>query len=154
MQKNYKLIVYNSFFIALGILGKFLREINIEKSLVLSGTNETSFDTLLRQKSLSLYCKQINRVKNEVDVQPICLLAHMRFSAGKATISPRHLLSLQLDTHFGTSDFKLLREKRDLIIPNMFYFYTMSILDNETRKIYPHLIPLPSQNHKSHKYIA
>ena len=100
MQKNYKLIVYNSFFIALGILGKFLREINIEKSLVLSGTNETSFDTLLRQKSLSLYCKQINRVKNEVDVQPICLLAHMRFSAGKATFSPRHLFSLQLDTHF------------------------------------------------------
>ena len=55
--KNYKFIVYNSFSIALGILGNFLREINIKKSLIFSGTFETSFDTSPPPKSLSLDCK-------------------------------------------------------------------------------------------------
>ena len=100
VQKSYKFIVYKSFFIALGILGNFLRKINIEKSLVLSGTYERSFNTSPPQKSLSLHCKHINRVKNEVAVQSRCLLAYMQFSAGKTTFNLRHLLPLQLDTYF------------------------------------------------------
>ena len=108
-------VVYNSFFIALGILGNSLTEIIIEKSLIFSGTYETSLDTSPPPKSLSLHCKQISSVENEVDVQPTSLLAYMQVSAGKAAFNPKYLVSRKLDTHFWQLDFKLLYEKSNVI---------------------------------------
>ena len=67
------------------------------KSVLPPSTYETSLDTSSPQKSVSLHCKQINRVKDEVDGQP-SLLACMQVSDYKAAFTPMHLVFLELDT--------------------------------------------------------
>ena len=76
--KNLKLVVPencaftadNNFFIALGMPEKILKNINIKHSLAFSGSCKTQLDTTPSSKSLSRHCKQINKVKNELDGQP------------------------------------------------------------------------------------
>lgn len=122
IQENYTFIACNSFFIALGILGNSLKEINIEKSFTFSCTNETFLYTSSFSTSLSLLYKQFNRVKNEVDGQPKSLLAYVKVSAGKAAFNLCHLVSLHLDTDFWHLDCKPFYEKLNVIIPKIFYF--------------------------------
>ena len=55
------------FFTALGIPEKILKNINKKYSLVFSGSYKTQFVTTPPQKSLSLHCYQINKVKNELN---------------------------------------------------------------------------------------
>ena len=62
---------------------------------------------------LSLHCKQINKVKNELDGQPSSLLASMQVSNYKTAFSPIHLVLLELDTHRGHLDFKILDENNN-----------------------------------------
>ena len=79
------------------------------------GSYKTSLDTSPPPISLSLHCKQINKVKNELDGQPSILLVSMHVSNYKATFSPIHLVFLELDIHRPYLDFKILDENKEVI---------------------------------------
>ena len=80
------------------------------RSALPPGSYKTSLDTSSSSISLSLHCKQINKVKNELDGQPSSLLAHMHVYNCKATFSPIHLVFLKLDIDQLHLDFKILDE--------------------------------------------
>ena len=86
------------------------------------GSCKTSIDTSPPPKSLSLHCKQINKVKNELDGQPSSLLPCIHVSNYKTTFSPMHLVFLELDTHRPHLYFKILDENNNEVIPRTFYF--------------------------------
>ena len=109
----------NIFFIALGILEKHLEKTTLIKSTLPRGSYKTSLDTSPPQL-LSLHCKQIKKVKNELDGQPSSLLASMHVSNYKATFSPVHLVFLGLDTHRSHLDFKIFDENNNEVIPRTF----------------------------------
>ena len=111
----------NIFFIALGILDKHLEKTTIIKSTLPPGSYKTSLDTSPPPKSLSLHCKQINKVKNELDGQPSNLLASMQVSDYEATFPQMHLVLLELDTRWHHLDFKILNENSNEVIPRTFY---------------------------------
>ena len=75
---------------------------------------------------MSLYCKQINKVKNELDGQPSNLLVCMHVSNYKTTFFPMHLVFLELDTHRPHLDFKILVEKNNKVIPRTFYLQLLN----------------------------
>ena len=111
----------NIFFIALGILNKHLEKITLIKSTLPPGSYKTLTDTSPPSKSLSLHCKQINKVKNKLDGQPSSLLACMHVSDYKATFYPMHLVFLELDTHRPHLDFKIPDENNNEVNPRTFY---------------------------------
>ena len=116
----------NIFFIAVGIADKHLEKATLIKSAFSPGSYKTSLDTSPPPKSLSLHCKQINKVKNELDGQPSSLLASMHVSDYKSTFSPMHLVFLKLDTHRNHLDFKILDEKNNEVIPRTFYLQLLN----------------------------
>ena len=116
----------NIFFIALGIADKHLEKTMLIKSTLPPGSYKTSFDTSPPPKSLSLHCKQINKVKNKLDGQPSSLLGFMQVSNYKSTFSPLYLVFLELDTHRQHLDFKVLDEKNNEVIPRTFYLQLLN----------------------------
>ena len=126
MPEWYTFMASNTFFIAPGILDKHLEKTTLIKSTLPPGSYKTSLDTSSPPKSLSLHCKQINKVKNELDGQPSSLLACMHVSNYKATFSPMHLVFLELDTHRPHLDFKILDENNNEVIPRTFYFQLLN----------------------------
>ena len=114
IPEHYTFIASNTIFIALGIRDNYL-----EKTLP-PGSYKISLDTSPPPKSLSLHCKQINKVKNELDGQPSSLLVCMHVSNYKATFSPMHLVFLELDTHRPHLDFKILDENNNQVVPRTF----------------------------------
>ena len=66
-SKNYIFMVSNRFFIALDILINYLQRTTRNKSTLPISSYKISIDTSSFTISISLHCKQINRVKNEVD---------------------------------------------------------------------------------------
>ena len=111
----------NIFFISVGIPDKHLGKTTLIKSTFPPGSYKTSLDTPSPPKILSVHCRQINRVKNELDDQPSTLLACMQVSDYEVTFSPVHLVFLELDTHRNHLDFKILDEKNNEFIPRKFY---------------------------------
>ena len=89
-------------------------------------SQKTSLDTSHPRKSLSLHCKQIRKVTNELDGQPSSLLACMHVSNYKATFSPMHLVVLELDTHRPRLDVKILGENNNEVIPRTFYLQLLN----------------------------
>ena len=126
MPENYAFTADNNFFIALGMPKKILKNINIKYSLVFSGSYKTSFVTTPPPKSLSLHCNQINKVKNELDGQPSSLLACMHVSDCETTLSPMHLVFLELGTHRHHLDFKILDENNNEVMPRTFYLQLLN----------------------------
>ena len=126
MPENYAFTANNNFFIALGMPGKILKNININYSLVFSGLYKPQLVTTPPPKCLSLHCNQINKVKNELDGQPSSLLACMQVSDYEATFSPMHLVFLELDTHRHHLDFKILDENNNEVIPRTFYLQLLN----------------------------
>ena len=120
IPEHYTFIASNTIFIALGIRDNYL-----EKTLP-PGSYKISLDTSPPPKSLSLHCKQINKVKNELYGQPSSLLACMHVSNYKATFSPMHLVFLELDTHRPHLDFKILDENNSEVIPKTFYLQLLN----------------------------
>ena len=116
----------NIFFIPLGIADKHLEKTTQIKSTLPPGSYKTSLDTLPPAKSLALHCKQINKVKNELDGQPSSLLASMQVSNYKGTFSPMHLVFLELHTHRPHLDFKILDENNNEVIPRTFYLQLLN----------------------------
>ena len=126
IPEHYTFMASNIFFIALGIPDKHLEKTTLIKSTLPPGSYKTSLDTSPPPKSLSLHCKQINKVKNELDGQPSSLLASMHVSNYKATFSPMHLVFLELDTHRHHLDFKILDENNNEVIPRTFYLQLLN----------------------------
>ena len=75
---------------------------------------------------LSLHCRQISEVKNELNEQPSSLLARMHFSKYKVTFFPIHLVFLELDIDQPYLDFKTLDENKNEIIPRTFYLQLLN----------------------------
>ena len=119
--EHYTFMASNIFFVAPGIADKHLEKATLIKSTLPPGSCKTSFDTSPPSKSLSLHCKQINKVKKELDGQLSSLLASMHVSNYKASFSPMHLVFLELDMHRNYLDFKMLDENNNEIIPRALY---------------------------------
>ena len=76
---------------------------------------------------MSLYCKQINKVKNELDGQPSSLLTSMNAFNYNASFSPVHLVFLELeDMHRPHLGFKILDENNNEVIPMTFYLQLLN----------------------------
>ena len=88
IPEDYTFIAPNTIFISLGIQDDYLEKTTLIRSTLLPGSYKTSLDTSPPPRSLSLHCKQINKVKNELDGQPSSLLASMHVSNYKATFFP------------------------------------------------------------------
>ena len=69
------------------------------KSASLPGAYKTSLDTSPPQKSLSLPCKQINSVANEVNGQLSSLLAYIQVSDYSTVGTAMYLVFLELGSH-------------------------------------------------------
>ena len=69
IPEDYTLMASNNIFIALGI-PNILEETMLIRSTLPPGSYKTSLDTSPPPISLSLHCKQINKVKNKLDGQP------------------------------------------------------------------------------------
>ena len=122
IPKHYTFLADNTVFIALGIPGKYLEKTALIRSTLPPGSYKTSLDP--PPKSLSLHCKQIVKVKNELDGQH--LLASMHVSNYNATFSPNHLVFLELDTNRLHLDFKILDENDNEVILKTFYLQLLS----------------------------
>ena len=112
----------NTIFIALGIQDNYLEMTTLISSTLPPGSYKTSLDTSPSPKILSLHCKQINKVKNELDGQPSSFLAAIHVFNYNATFSPAYLVFLELeDIHRPHLDFKILDENSNEVIPRTFY---------------------------------
>ena len=70
----------NTIFYALSKQDSYLEKTTLARSTLPPGSYKTSLDTSPPPKVLSLHCKQINKVKNELDGQPSSLLTFMHVS--------------------------------------------------------------------------
>ena len=65
---------------------------------------------------MSIYCKQINRARNDIDEQLSILLARLKVFHYMATFTPVHLVFLELNKHLYEVDFKAFDEINDVIL--------------------------------------
>ena len=84
-----------SYALALGIQDNYLEKATIIRSTSPHGSYKTSLDTSPPPKMLSLHCKQINKVKNELDGQPSILLTSMHVFDYNSSFSQAHLVFLE-----------------------------------------------------------
>ena len=126
IPEDYTFMASNNIFIALGIQDKYLEKATLIRSTLPPGSYKTSLDTSPPPISLSLHCKQINKVKNELDGQPSSLLVSMHVSNYKATFSPIHLVFLELDIDQPHLDFKILDENNNEVIPRALYLQLLN----------------------------
>ena len=108
IPKNCTFMADNTIFIALGIQDKYLQKTTLIRSTLPPGSYKTSRDTSPPPGLLPLHCKQINKVKNELDDQPSSLLASMHVFNYNSTFSSIHLVFSELDTDRPHLDFKIL----------------------------------------------
>ena len=80
IPNHYTFMASNTIFIALGILDKYLEKTTHIKSTSPLGSYIKFLDTLPPPILSSLHCKQINKVKNELDGQRSSLIACMHVS--------------------------------------------------------------------------
>ena len=126
IREDYTFIASNNIFTALGIPDNYLEKTTVIRSTLPPGLYKTSLDTSPPPISLSLHCKQFNKVKNELDGKPSGLLARMHVSNYKATFSPIHLVFLELDIDQPHLDFKILDENNNEVIPRTFYLQLLN----------------------------
>ena len=154
IPRDYTSMAENTIFVALGIQDKYLEKATLIRSNFPPGSYKTSHDTSPPQISFSLHCKQINKVKNELDGQPSSLLSRMHVSNCKAAFSPVHLVFLELGIHQPHLDFKIIYEKNNGVILRTFY---LQLLNKEwlytTMKL--KFIQIKTlQHHKNHNHIV
>ena len=126
IPENYTFIASNNIFIELGIQDKCLEKTTLIRSTLPPCSHKTGLDTSPHPRSLPLHCKQINKVKNEVDGQPSRLLASLHVSNYKASFSPVHLAFLELDIHQPYLGFKILDENNKKVIPSTFHLQLLN----------------------------
>ena len=98
----------------------------IIRSTLPPGSYKTSLHITPPSKSLSLHCKQISKVKNELDGQPSSFLVSMHVSNYQTTFYPMHLVFLDLDRHRPHLDFNILDENNNEVIPRTFYLQLLN----------------------------
>ena len=113
-------MAFNKFFIALGRLGNYLGKITRNKSTLPPAIYKTSLDTSPLSKSLSLSCKYIKRVANQVNWQPSSRLAYMQVSNREGGGTAMYLVFLALQKHHFHLDFKFLDRNNNAIIAMTF----------------------------------
>ena len=122
IPKDYLFMADNTIFYALGIRDNYLEKATLIRSTLSPGSYKTSLDTSPPPKVFSLHCRQINKVKNELDRQPSSLLTSMHVSNYIETFSPVHSVFLELeDIHRPHLDFKVLDENNNEVIPRTFF---------------------------------
>ena len=126
IPEHWTFMASNTIFITLGITNNYLEKTTLIRLTLPPESYKTSLDTSLTLKLLSLHCKQINKVKSELDEQPSSLLACMLVSNYKTTFSPMHLVFLELDTRRLHLDFKILDENNNEVIPRTFYLQLLN----------------------------
>ena len=127
IPKGYTFMADNNIFYALGIQNNYLEKTTLVRSTLPTGSYETSLDTSPPPKILSLHCKQISKVQNELDGQPSRLLTSMHVSNYNATFSPVHLVFLELeDINQPHLDFEVLDENNNEVIPRTFYLQLLN----------------------------
>ena len=127
IPKDYTFMTDNAIFIALGMQDKYLEKTALIKPTIPPGSYKTLFNTSPPSKVLSLHCKQINKVKTELDGQPSSLLASMHVFNYNSTFSPAHLVFLELeDIHRPHLDFKILDENNNDVIPRTFHLQPLN----------------------------
>ena len=126
MPENYTFIASNNFFILLGIPNDYLAKTMLIMPRLFPGSYKMSLDTSPPPISLSLHCKQISKIKNELGGLPWSLLARIQVSNYKATFSPIHLIFLELDIDQLHLDFKILDEHHNEVIPKAFYLQLLN----------------------------
>ena len=124
IPEDYTFMASNNIFIALDILDDYLEKTALIRSTLPPGSYKTSLDLLPR--SLSLHCKQINKIKNKLDGQSSTLLAFMHVSNYKAIFSLIHLVVLELNTDQHHLDIKILDENNNEVIPKTFYLQLLN----------------------------
>ena len=92
--KDYTSMADNIIFVALGIQEIYLEKTTFIRSALPPDCYKTSLDTSPPPKILSLHCKQISKVKNELDGQPSSLLSSRHVFHYNITFSPIHLVFL------------------------------------------------------------
>ena len=126
IPKDYTFTADNTIFIALSIQDKYLEKTILIRSTLPPGSYKTFLDTSPLTKILLLHCKQINKVKNELDGQPSSLLASMNVFNYNATFSPIHLVFLELDIYQPHPGFKILDENNNEVIPRTLYLQLLN----------------------------
>ena len=124
--KDYLFMADNAIFYALSIQYKYLEKTTLTRSALPPGSYKTSLDTSPLPKILLLYCRQINKVKNELDGQPSSLLTSMHVSKYNASFSPAHLVFLELEGTHQHLDFKILYANNNEVIPITFYLQLLN----------------------------
>ena len=122
IPKDYTFMASNTIFIALVISDSYLEKTTQIRSTSPPGSYKTSLDA----SPPTNHCKQINKVKNELDGQPSKLLASMNVSNYKATFSPIHLVFLELDIYQSHLDFKILDKNNNEVIQRTFYLQLLN----------------------------
>ena len=104
-----------------------LEKTMLVRSTLPPGSYKTSLDTSPPPKMLSLHCKQIDKVKNELNGLPSSLLTSMHVSNYNTTFSPVHLVFLELEEIYQCHlDFKIFDENNNEVIPRTFYFQLLN----------------------------
>ena len=117
----------NTIFYALGIQDNYLEKTTLIRSTLPPDSYKISLDTSPPPKILSLHCKQINKVKNELGGKPPSLLTSMHIFNYNSSFSPAHLVFLELeDMHQPHLHFKILDENNNEVIPRTFYLQLLN----------------------------
>ena len=96
------------------------------RSRLFPGSYKTSVDASPPPILFSLHCKQINKVKHELNGQPSSLLTRMHVSIYKTSFSTIHLVFLELDIEQPHLDLKILDENNNEVIPRTFYLQLLN----------------------------
>lgn len=92
-------MAFNNFFIVLGRIGNYLEKTTSNKWTLPLAMNKISLDTSSLPKSLSVHCKYINRVANNVNRQSLSSLSYMQISDYKGGSAEMYWVSLDLQKH-------------------------------------------------------
>ena len=123
IPEDYLFMADNTIFMP---LDNYLEKTTLIRSILPPGPYETSLDTSPPPNILLLHCKQINKVKNELQGQSSSLLASMHVFNYNATFSTIHLVFLELDIYQPRLDSKILDEKNNEVIPRTFYLQLLN----------------------------
>ena len=116
----------NTIFYALDIQDNYLEKTTLIRSTLPPGSYKISLDTSPSPKILSLHCKQISKVKNELDGQLSILLVSMHVFDYNASFSPVHLVFLELDIDQPHLEFKILDKNNKKVIRRAFYLQQLN----------------------------
>ena len=124
--EHYTFMADNTIFIALGIPDNYLEKTILIRSTLIPGSYKTFLYISPPPKLLSLHCKQINKVENELDGQTCSLLIRMHVSNYMTTFSTIYLVFSELDSYQPHLDFKVLDENNNEVIPWTFYLQLLN----------------------------